>query len=510
MTTQKTQLGNLDANIRGRYAWLPIAIILVIATGVFTFRLGNEGVWIDELFSIRDASAFDNPLEIYKASRLRPLYYVLLSVWMRFGSSDAWLRLLSVIFAIISVFLIYRLGRRIAGEAEGLIAAALLTTSPLFINHAQEIRMYALSLCMGLAGTLFLADALLTERPRQPSQKTLAGWALFRLLAICTVPLNITLLFPDALLIFLRFRKERAVLLSFGKWVVLLLILWSPAVAPLLKDASPSSAYAAERDDFAAAPGLGNLVYPLKFWMVWPFVVRGSIVAHFFYKSFTLLIAALIGAGLIHKRKSPTLNWSIAWFTIPLVPIIAFSLVSARIWEPRYVLFASPYLFILIAAGFTRLWREWKVAAIVAIAIYSIGMGGALTHYYTVQNRADYKFNIETVEQYEQQGDAMVWSYGWELAVPHYYDGNADVYFQSGRDIETPEAIEQWISEFPAGYDRTWLVVEKLKPIADSFESIVAKTYNIEKTFNYNHGSAVFLLTPLNQASHQTKPISSK
>jgi len=507
MVTQQQPSANFDMrNIRSRYSWLPIGVILAISACLFTHRLGDESVWIDELFSIRDATAHDNPIDIFNASRLRPLYYVLLSVWMRFGSNDVWLRSLSVIFGVVSVFLIYKLGRKIAGEAEGLIAAALLMTSPLFINHTQEIRMYGLSVCMCLAGSVFLADALLTQPAHKPSQKSLAGWALFRLLAICTVPLNLTLLIPDALLILLRFWREPKVLFRFGVWTIAILLLWSPAIAPLLKDASPSSDYAGERTLFSEPPGLGNLVYPLKFWMVWPFVTRLGVVAHNFYKLFTLLVAGLVGAGLIYRRRTAALPWALVWFTLPLLPIIVFSLISARIWEPRYVLFVSPYLFILMAAGFTRLWKEWKTAAIVITAVYTLSIGVALSHYYTVQNRADFRANIETVEQYEQPGDAFVWSYGWDLALSHYYDGTSDVFVQSGRKVQTKEEIRAWINQFPTGYDRMWLAVEKMTPIAENFEQVISETYEIERAFDsYGHDSAVLLLSPLTQTSPLTQ-----
>jgi len=462
------------------------------AAALFMFRLGDEGFWIDELFSIRDAD--QSLIDVYQSTQFRPLYYLLLSGWMRLGSGDAWLRSLSVIFAVIAVFLIYRLGRRIAGETEGLIAAALLSTSPLFVNHAQEVRMYALSLCMGLAGTLFLADALLSDRTQQPKQKTIAGWALFRLLAIYTVPLNLMLLIPDGLLILLRFRQERRVLIKFAGWLTLLLVLWLPAIATLLGDIQPSSDYAQERTQFAEAPGLKNLIYPLKFWMVWPFVTRHGWVTHNLYKFFTPVIAGLIGAGLLYKRKLPSLPWACAWLVLPLIPIIVFSLVSARIWEPRYVLFVSPYLFILIAAGFARIWRDWKGAAIVLTVVYVLLVGGALGDYYVVQNRGDYRDNIATVEAYEQPGDGLVWGYGWKIPLDYYYDGSADISWQPSRDLETPEAIQAWVDKFPTGHQRLWLVIEKAK-VANQLDPLIADSYSITQRFDYGHKSSVLLLT---------------
>ena len=508
MITNSPERRASSSGDRIQYGWLPITLILIAAAVIFTYRLGYEGIWIDEFFSIRDATTFQNNfLEGYQNTRLRPLYYMVLAAWMHLGSSDAWLRIPSVVASLFSVFLIYRLGKRLSEKTTGLIAAALLATSPLFVNHTQEIRMYALSLCLGLAGSLFAADILLTPRDQKPNQKSFIGWTVFRLLAIYTVPLNLTLLIPDGILMLLRFRRDRATLISCIKWVCLLLLLWSPTVFIALSEVSPSSEYAQTRGQYLAKPGLSNLVYPLKYWMVGPFVTQGSKVAHVFYKLFTLLVAGLVGAGLIHKRKSPALPWAAAWFVIPLIPIILCSLFAAQLWELRYVLFVSPYLFILMAAGFTRLFKDWKPVAILFIAIYTIGMGKALVHYYNVQNRADYKFNLATIEQAEQKGDAIVWGHRWHptlgrSALSHYYKGDAEVYFNPSFEVDSPEEIEEWIGQVPADHDRIWLVVEDFKPMKENFETVVSNTFNIEESFtNYERNSAVFLLTPAEKAS---------
>ncbi|MGC1526358.1 MAG: glycosyltransferase family 39 protein [Phormidesmis sp.] len=481
------------------YRWLPIALILATAIFLFTYQLGRESLWLDEFNSLEDID--QSVLAAYKENQLRPLYYLLLMAWASLGSSDAWLRSLSVIFAVISVFLLYRLGRRLAGEAEGLIAALLLTVSPLFISHAQEIRMYALSLCLGLAGTLFVVDALLTERPHRPAQKTLAGWALFRLLAIYTVPLNITLLLPDALIVIWRFRRERRVLFNFAQWLLLLFVLWSPSVLSVVQQSSPDSSYANDHVG-AVPPGPDELIRQLKFLTVWPFPVQSNAIAALFYKLFTPLVAAIIGAGIIRKHRSPKLLWTCAWLFLPIMPIVAFSYLSIPIWKSRYILFVTPFLFILLAAGFTRLWQQWKIAAVTLGALYFIAISGGLIHYYTAQTRTDYKFNVETIEQYEQPGDAIVWSYECcSIALMHYYDGSSDIHIHTAKNVKTPATAQQWVAEFPTGYDRWWLVTENMGPVINDVKSAVSNAYDIETVFEYEQGSNVMLLTPRSQSA---------
>ena len=482
-------------------SWLPISLLMVFSAALFFYRLDGEGLWLDELTSVEDSSLA--PWAAFKENQLRPLYYFLLMGWMRLGSGDAWLRSLSVIFALISVFLVYRLGRRLSGEATGLLAALMLAVSPSFLNHTQEIRMYVLSLCLGVAGSLCLANILLIERSKKPEQKPeqkseqkfFAGWALFRLLAIYTVPLNVTLLLPDVLMIWLRFRKERSVLFNAAKWLLLLGLLWIPALQSVIAEASPSSSYASHHAS-AQPPSIAALIRPLKFLTVWPFAVQENAIVALFYKLFTPLLVALAAAGLIRKHRSPALFWAFAWLILPVLPIIAFSYLSVPIWVNRYLLFVSPYLFILLAAGFVRLWQQWRIAAVVMATLYLLAVSGGVVHHYTSQERPDYKFNIATIEQYEQPGDAVVWGYYYTKPLRYYYDGQSEVYPLSVRDVETPEDVQAWIAALPVERDRIWLAGEGSE-ITEPIESEIRKLYSIEQTFDYERGSKVMLLNRL-------------
>lgn len=180
--------------------------ILLLAAGLCLYQLGTESFWIDELYSVYDAQKV--PGEI---SKVRPLYFILLRLWMVLGTSEAWLRGLSVLFGLGSIFLTYRLGRRVAGMAIGQLAALMLALSPLFINHAQEVRLYTLSTFVTLSGTLALTNFL-----ERPTLAKMTGWTVARLLAILTTPLNITLLLPDTLLLGWQFRQKRRLLLGVG------------------------------------------------------------------------------------------------------------------------------------------------------------------------------------------------------------------------------------------------------------------------------------------------------
>ncbi len=162
---------------------LGIKFILFFAAILYFYKLNAKSLWIDELISIDDAQKFGLD---YNFNRGRILYYMLLKLWMRVSEYDGWLRSLAVIFALISVYLIYRLGRDLFNHKIGLVAALLLTVSPVFINHAQEVRYYTLNTMLGLAGSLCLTYFLLNNFKK----KWIWGWMIFRFLVIITTPIN--------------------------------------------------------------------------------------------------------------------------------------------------------------------------------------------------------------------------------------------------------------------------------------------------------------------------------
>ncbi|MGF1542173.1 MAG: glycosyltransferase family 39 protein [Pleurocapsa sp.] len=481
--------------------FIPIGLILLLAAGLYFYQLGTEGFWIDELTSMTDIKS-GRGLSLNNTD-IRPLYYILLSIWAKFSHNDAWLRSLSVLFALGSVLLVYQIGRRLVGEPEGLISALLLALSPLFINHAQEVRMYTLSACLGLGGTLALTQALTIKKPKHPTFASMAWWAGMRFLAIITVPLNFTLLVADIIIIWLRFHDQRRVLLNFGKWLLAIGIFWSPCVFSVFQAASPTSDYAnsghvASRQ----APGLINVVRILKFYTVWPFAVGENAIAAKFYQLFTGLLAGLLGAALIQKYRSAKLLWVGIWAFVPLIQIFIFSHISMSLWVNRYLLFVCPYIFILLAAGFMRVWRKWRIMAIVVALVYTLAISGGLVRYYTVLDRPTYNSVIQTISNGEQPGDLIVWSMYYTKALEHYYHGSAPIHWLPFTKRATESELEAWLVSLPPIKSRFWLACELSSRSSQILQNVVQQKFQIEEyqAFAKSPGTKnhmeVLLLTP--------------
>ena len=140
------------------FRWL--LLFLIVAALLRFALLGAKSLWLDEAFSAWQAGnsvAQIITLDRQLAEPHPPLYYVGLHYWTGLlGNSETILRLPSAILSLGSVGLLYLLGRRLFNPTIGLMAAGLLSVSPINIWYAQEARMHAPITFLGLLAALLL------------------------------------------------------------------------------------------------------------------------------------------------------------------------------------------------------------------------------------------------------------------------------------------------------------------------------------------------------------------
>lgn len=518
------------AHPRKRPRGLPIRAILSIALVLSLYQLGTESVWIDEMLSILGAESFD-----WTTPNVRPLYYILLQFWMGFGESDTWLRSLSVLFHLGGIFLIYRLGARMVGEGVGTMAAIAMALSPLFLNHAQEIRMYSLSTCLTLAGTLALASTLET-----PRKSTLAGWALARTGAMLTTPINVLLLFPDSLLFAWAFRRQRRWWVAFGCGLLFIGAVFLPPALLLT--------FGGKADDFMqkqvadyAKPGLAQILgMPLQFAAYYPLrylleshqivlannqlgdasllssVLSANALSLFFYGIVGVGLLGLMGvalASLPQRERPENLVAIAAWGLIPTAGILCASYLKNSIWFPRYLLFVAPYFILLMAVGFVWIWQRWRVVALGIALAYLIAVGGGLRDYYTVLYRNDWQGAARTLRDGERPGDVLVYYSAprfQTVSLPRYYRGSLPIHFLersgAGQELAPPKIAEAVAGGVPIR-SRLWLVCwlscQDDSQIDRIFETLAGDEFQMlsRQTFTSmeNAPIEVFLVAPKSQ-----------
>ena len=119
-----------------------MALYLILGLGLVLRLLSlNQSLWLDEAIlanAVSRLSLTDLITQYMPTDFNPPLFYLFEWFWGRwFGFSEIALRFPSVIFGMVTVYLVYRLG--------GKLPALLLATSGLSIYYSQEARMYSLA-----------------------------------------------------------------------------------------------------------------------------------------------------------------------------------------------------------------------------------------------------------------------------------------------------------------------------------------------------------------------------
>ena len=162
-----------------RARWLLGAIIILGAAIRFS-TLDQQSFWLDEATTWGLVShGLGHVLStVPKSESTPPLYYVLLWLWSRlFGTGEVGLRSLSALCGTLTIPVMWAVGRRLASERIGLVAALVTAVNPLLFWYSQEARTYALLVLLSALSLLAFLRAL-----EQPSAGRLVSWG-----AICAL-----------------------------------------------------------------------------------------------------------------------------------------------------------------------------------------------------------------------------------------------------------------------------------------------------------------------------------
>ena len=143
-------------------------IIILIVSLILRLISINQSLWLDEAINVNNAANLDFKTLIFKYSLgdfHPPLYHAILKTWILiFGNSEIAVRLPSVIFGVVTVYVTYLIGKKLFEEKTALIAATLLATAPLHIYYSQEARMYSLAAMLTAMSVYFFISLLKPDK----------------------------------------------------------------------------------------------------------------------------------------------------------------------------------------------------------------------------------------------------------------------------------------------------------------------------------------------------------
>jgi len=445
---------------------LLLTVITVAAAFLRLWRSGAQSLRIDESFSIRWSAWPLTPVyqgkTLYAPSLFQatasdvhpPGYLLLLHFWMQvFGTNVALLRLPSEIAGLLAVPALYLLGVSLYGRTVGLFAALLGAFSPLWIWHAQEVRMYPFLLLFCIVSTYGLVQAL--------EHRRWWGWPILfagSVIALYMQYFAIFVLFAQGIFVMLHWRHY--------SWRPLLAWVTTMALAALVF--LPWAIFVLHTPSGGSDPSLQkpNLYTPLIILVGFLFGYLTTPLTSQLLAAWPLLVLAALGLSIFAGRM--TRRGSLVWLLF-LVPVVLPYLVSLTIRPfiaERYLIVATPGLYILLAVAFARLRRGLPRLVVVALTIATLllSMGVAETSAAN-PNVEDYRSVVSYMQAHMRPGDAIALdSFFNQDAYSYYSHINAPVYpllpvGATGTASSTGmTAVPDYVRSMVAGYKRLWVV----------------------------------------------------
>ena len=434
-------------------AILPIALLLRL------LHLQQKSFWLDEWYSIGVARlnwpAFVHLIANREANMV--LYYALLRFWTRFGESEVFIMLLSVLFGLAALPIVWAIGDRLLGRRVGLIAASLLAINAFHIKYSQEVRGYSLLVLLAA-----LSMFLFVRGIEQPSRKT---WIMYALVTTLTIYSHLfgAFLLPSHWMSLLFLPRQKV------PWKGL--VASSSAVGFF---ALPLGAFVLALGGGAiswvqkpTAESVGVLFYSLAGGGGLPFLA----LAYFVLCASACLIFLKVWRSAGRSAEAWRFAVVLTSLLVPPALALAFSFIKPML-VARFLIICQPALVLLAAVGLSEIRSRWLMkASLTVVALLAVQ---AIVHYYRYPSRfepgrGDWSGASHYVRLKAEARDAMIF-YQWNCRLPFDYFGRrspvgaadpAIIYPADWVEAQLtrlgPNSIQ--VQELPNRYDRVWLVL---------------------------------------------------
>jgi mannosyltransferase len=409
---------------RAQYLWLAGAVLLSCAALLLRLHdISHESLWYDEGYTLLfSRMSIQNLVLVGGAHEHPPLFYLLVHAMPDIDAVYLAPRFLAAVAGSVAVFALYCLGSRLFGRPAGLVAAVLLTISPLHLWQSQDGRAYELAGLFVILSYLALATTL----DRREHRWWLA-YVLCTLLALYTDYTTVFTLIPQVVLLpAARGRRQVRPLLLAWLSIGLLYLPWVPM---LIGDTSgvvqgywiPSPTVNAVAQ---AALELLGLASPCPTGTSCTVRLAPVPLLSMSMGIAPALIAAAALAVLVHglRRRELTLVMVVLWLLVPFALLLLISTVRPLFLD-RYVMGASFPIYLMLgvlATRFTRFDRRAFAAAAAVVVLAALNVVDTRMVFAT-QTNPDWKSPMRDLASAYVRGQAVAYYPGVAETIARAY-----------------------------------------------------------------------------------------
>ena len=409
---------NVKNNIHGLYfqnnqptTSLYIIIVIVLAAALRILQISDRPLWYDELQSVTHASLpiWDLLISTFRYDPHPPLHILQLSFWLTWGTDDAWIRMNSVLWSLLTFIPLYFLGCRLVGRFGAIISLIIFAISPMAIFYAQEVRPYAMQIFL-ITLSIYLLEIAIDN---QKKIKYTIYFAVSLLMTFYSQGASFLLFIPFLLYTLMRLGGIRQVFplrnnpILISEFIVLVLTLpW------ILIAINTSVGHLSSPDSMQVAHDVTALVFG---------------PSHGISTEFSYFIAIFIMALIVPSSKIRTL--ALCFIITPITIAIFLSIAVRPIWHIRLISVCLTPISLCTSGLFvwlqTRIVRfNYLVIVLLAILTLSVVPFSLAVNKNTLERTAYFdaaQFLHERTKAgetiaFQNQRDA--WGVSWYLAGP--------------------------------------------------------------------------------------------
>ena len=164
--------------------WGLLALVTIAGAALRSVAIGQEALWADEALTYVLAQASPSALGQAPIDPTAPLYYWLHQWLIPDGAGAIVGRSIALVAGVLTIPIVYFLGRGLAGRNGALFAAAWVAVSGPLVDYSQEARAYAVLVALIMLSALALHAVL--RGPERWRSWALAGFVLSLILSLYT------------------------------------------------------------------------------------------------------------------------------------------------------------------------------------------------------------------------------------------------------------------------------------------------------------------------------------
>lgn len=452
-----------------------LSLVLLLSFILRVYRLEIESIWYDEAFSISVANEnIFKLIERVAADDNPPLYYIILHFWIKmFGYGENSVRFISVIFGVLSVYVLYRVGRLIFNEEIGILGAFILSISLFNIRYSQDTRFYSLLTLLVLISNYYFIKIL-----KERNGKYIIGYI------ISTMAISYTHVFGLFYIIFqniyylLIFRKnikfwitiQGAILLLFLPWLIIFI---------------NQIIYIINTGGKTGGGHISNIQQPSLTIIIETF----KSFASNYTTLYLFIILVIIGTVAYKYKMASDVNdkiFLLLWLFVPIVLGVVISLIALPIYKTKYVIASVPAFILLVSKGIFNFRKNIIIFTILIILILSTVP--SLERYYNVYEKVQWRDVVDYIEQNRGNNDNDFIMLYPASTLPFKY------YYKNDSNFKTIKAEE---TKNFTKYDGIWLIFAHVRPEMKNGSVLIENTLAETHALQYS----IYFAGPL-QLSH--------